>query len=366
MTTLTTRLYNGLMTALQVLVYGAGCAITGILLGSALDWASPLLATVVLIVIMLLLATCVHEAGHWLGARLAGMTVLYVQVFGIEIQLHRYGCRVRGWRGFSGLSLLGHVFAVHAPHRPMRAAQLLFVAMGPLLNLLVGVVSLGVGALLWPSPNLLLAFATINMTLGLCNLIPTRSRVHSDGFQLLTWWRKPDESKPEFAHARLLALYTAGVAAGQLPAADLAQLDQQPMPMPLIALSLRLSALQAAGDWPATLRLNDEMKALLAANPAALKPCAATIALLEQEMRFCQAMAEANAGSLDTLKHHRDVEWYAPILNPRCHALRAALHGDKRLAEQHLGMAQRLAEQSQVRALASFEAVMAAHIRALM
>ncbi|GAB7532968.1 hypothetical protein PS3A_53840 [Pseudomonas sp. 3A(2025)] len=359
-------MYNWLMTALQVLVYSAGCAVTGIVLGSSFDWASPLLATVVLILIMLVLATCVHEAGHWLGARLAGMTVLYVQVFGIELQLHKYGCRVRGWRGFSFLSLLGYVFAVHTPYKPMRPAQLLFVAMGPLLNVLVGLVSLGLSAIFWPYPNLLLAFATINLTLGLCNLIPTQSRVHSDGFQLLTWWRKPDEGQPAFAHARLLALYTAGVAAEQLPAADLEQLDLQPMPMPLIALSLRLSALQTAGDWPGTLRLHEEMKALLAANPAALKPCAATIALVEQEMRFCQAMAQANADSLDTLKRNRDVEWYAPILTPRCNALRAALQGDKRLAEQHLGAAQRLAEQSQIRALAPFEAAMAAHIRALM
>lgn len=366
MTTRPTRMYNGLMRALQALLYGAGSAVTGIVLGTSFDWASPLLATVVLMLIMLVLATCVHEAGHWLGARLAGMTVLHVQIFGIDIQLHRYGCRVRGWRGFSGLSLLGYVFAVHTPHKPMRPAQLLFVAMGPLLNLMVGLVSLGLGALFWPYPNLLLAFATMNVTLGLCNLIPTRSRVHSDGFQLLTWWRRPDEGKPDFAHARLLALYTSGVEAEHLPADDLAQLDQQPMPMPLIALSLRLAALQIAGDWPATLRLHDEMKALLAANPAALKPCAATIALLENEMRFCQAMAHANADSLDTLKRNRDVEWYAPMLTPRCNALRAALLGDKRLAERHLGEAQRLALQSQVRAIAPFEAAMAAHIRALL
>jgi hypothetical protein len=357
-------LFNFLMRALQVALSFAGFFVAGFTLGMSFDLSAQPFSTILGVIVLGFLATALHEAGHWLGARLGGMTVLQARVFAIDIQAMRHGVRARWVRGGKGQSWLGFVFAANPPNQPVRRAKLLFIAMGPLINLMIGGVCLACAAIAWPHGGVVLAFAAVNLAIGLANLVPTNKGMPSDGAQLLSWWRRPDEHSPDFAYSRLLALYVSGVDAAQLPATDMQTLARQPMPMPLVALSFRLAALQVVGDWDATLRLDDELKDLLDANPKALGPCAASIAIVRRELDFCRAMVHGDAGILNAPLLNRDIDWYSPTLAPRCHALQAALSGDGVAMEHYLAEAMIFAQNSQVRSFAPFEAALAPQIRA--
>nr|WP_271196346.1 hypothetical protein [Pseudomonas turukhanskensis] len=298
------------------------------------------------------------------------MTVLYVRVFALELQLLQNGSRLRWSRRPKGQGIGGYVIAVHTPNQPWRGAQLRLVAMGPLTNLLVAAVCAVLAMPFYPTATsltvFLLAFAAINLGMGLANLVPTARHYHSDGAQLLTWWRKPDEAGPEYAYPRLLALSTAGVAAAELPAADLQRLDRLPMPSPLISLFYRLYACQAAGDWAGAVALGAHMETLIAASLTTKATFASSIAIMRAELAFCRAMHTRDASGLAAPVHNPDIDWYVPTLAPRCRALSAALAGEPDTLERELEVAAQFASNSRDQSLYPLHVATAGHIRALL
>lgn len=360
MQTTLARLFNGSMIALQTVLGIAGFALTTILL--RVDGYGAVSA-IALTVLFGFFATLVHEGGHWLGARLGGMTVIQAGAYGVEIQPQLRGARLRYTRRRKGQPFSGYVMAVDNPNQPWRRARMLMIAGGPLMNLLVAALTVAVALTAKVHMGLLLAFAAINLTLGLANLVPTFRKMHSDGGQLLAWWRRPDESSPDFAYTRLLALSVSGVNAADLPQADLDILARQPMPLPLVALSYRLTALQSQGDWANAVALEVPFKQMLAAHP--MINLAGTIALMRRELEFCRAMLEGTPTALILPVQNPDVHWYSPALTHRCRALQAALAGDRNTLESELEKAEKLAQNSPVKSAVALQGALSAHIRAV-
>jgi len=363
MQTTLARLFNGSMIALQTILGIAGFALTTLLVG--VDGYGPFSA-IPLTLLYGFFATLVHEGGHWLGARLGGMTVIQAGAYGVEIQPQRRGARLRYGRRRKGQPFSGYVMAVDSARQPWRRARLLMIAGGPLMNLLVAVLTVAIALTARVHMGLLLAFAAINLTLGLANLVPTFRRMHSDGGQLLAWWRRPDESSPDFAYTRLLALTVDGVGAADLPPADLDILARQPMPLPLVALSYRLTALQSQGDWANAVALEAPFKQLIAAHPDARTTVAGPVALIRRELEFSRAMLEGTLTALIVPVQNPDVDWYSPALTHRCRALEAAFSGDRSTLESELAIAEKLAHNSPVKSAVALQAALSAHIRAVL
>jgi hypothetical protein len=137
------------------------------------------------VVLSLVLAIAVHEVGHVVGARLAGLRPYLVQIG--PVAFTRHGGRWRlGWgrcpRHLGGM-VLCHIWGAG------RAQLAVFLACGPLANLATGVVAIGLAVL--PSVALVQSwsgqFAVVSFALGAVNLLPLRERpLDTDGLAL---WR---------------------------------------------------------------------------------------------------------------------------------------------------------------------------------
>lgn len=315
---------------------------------------------------LVLVALVVHEGGHYLGARLNSMPVLLMRVAAVEVQVLRRGWQVRWSPQLKGRRLGGFVMAASNPQRPLRRQMLWMVVMGPLLNLLVGLGCLGFG---WFTQGLVsavaLAFAVINLSMTLANLLPTLRGHASDGVILIAWWLHRDDQRDELAQARLLALTVAGVASEQLPTADIALLAQGPMPQPLMAIDYRLSALLNRGDWQGAVQLEQELETLLQMHAQSLTGTGTLITLLRIELGFVRAYLQQDASCLWGDWMNRDLEWFAPWLRPRCEALRAFLQGDLQQGEAYLHQALKAADNSAVRSQYPSEVILAQYLRAL-
>ncbi|WP_295470522.1 M50 family metallopeptidase [uncultured Pseudomonas sp.] len=354
---------NRLMVLIQVALFIGACAWAGVLMGMGGIFRHGPFVSVLLVTVLIMLATLIHEAGHWLGARLAGMPVLQVQVFHLAIQPQRRGLRVRLKGVPRSLGLSGYVFAAQRPDQPVRESLLLFVVMGPLANLIAAALCLILAVLGGSLIGVLPGFALINLGMGLANLVPTWGRSQSDGFKLLTWWRRPDQNAADLAYTRLLAHYVAGVPAERLAVEDIQALAEQPMPMPLIALSYQIYARQALEDWPGIQQLDSALQAMLDAHSKQLLPVATSIAIMQRDLAYSRAYYTQDASALDAYGRNRDVDWFAPSLAPRCDALRAALQGDVPSMERHLAKALQLARNHVAGGYAALEEQLATQIR---
>lgn len=315
---------------------------------------------------LVLVALAVHEGGHYLGARFNAMPVLLMRVAALEIQVRRRGWQVRWSPQLKSRRLGGFVMAAANPRRPLRRQMLWMVAMGPVFNLLVGLTCLGVAGL---GQGLVaavaLAFAVINLSMALANLLPTLSVHASDGALLIAWWRHRDDQADALAPMRLLALTAAGVPSEQLPAADIALLAQGPMPQPLLAFDYRLGALLNQGDWQAALQLEPELEAVLQSHRQSLTGMSTLITLLRIELGFLRACQQQDASCLWNDGMDRDIDWFAPWLRPRCEALRAFLRGDRQQGEVHLQRALQASDNCVLRSQQPSEALLAQYLRAL-
>ena len=66
------------------------------------------------------LAICIHEGGHYLGAKWARMTVLFVRLMAIEITPLKRGWRLRWAPAPKGCSFAGYVMMAANPRHPFR------------------------------------------------------------------------------------------------------------------------------------------------------------------------------------------------------------------------------------------------------
>ncbi|WP_052251494.1 M50 family metallopeptidase [Pseudomonas putida] len=357
-----------LLVLLQLVIGIAGFLLSALILGERINVGLQPFSAMFMAFILGVVSLCVHEGGHYLGAKWTGMTVLSMRVLAWEIQPLQRGWKARWSRRAKGQPLAGYVIAVHPPRQPLRRAMLVFTLMGPLLNLLVAGLCLALFALLGGEfAALVLALGVSNLATGLANLVPTVApgRV-SDGAGFLAWLCKPDERGQALANPRLMALGVAGTQAEDLPSADLEALSAQSMPAPLSALGYRLCTRQNKADWAGAVALGDELEAMLATHPLVLKPYMVLLSILRAELAFSRAMLERDARELSDYLFNEEIDWYAPSFRPRCLALRAAVAGDASQVTLCMEQAVHLARNSQDRSLGPREERLAGYIQALL
>ncbi|MNJ18666.1 Peptidase family M50 [compost metagenome] len=357
-----------LLVLLQLAIGAVGFFLPALILGESIDIGLQPFSAMFMAFLLGVVSLCVHEGGHYLGAKWCGMTVLSVRVLAMEIQPLRRGWKVRWSRRAKGQPLGGYVMAAHPPHQPLRRTMLVFTVMGPLLNLLLAGLCLVLYPLLGGAfAALVLALGVCNLSTGLANLVPTvgAGRV-SDGAGFLAWLHKPDEQGQALAHVRLIALSVAGTQAEDLPGADLDYLGAEPLPASLSALGYRVYARQNRADWAGAVALGDELDALLASHPLALKHCMLLLAIVRAELTFSRAMLKGDAGELQGYLFNDETDWYSPSFRPRCLALRAAFAGDATQMMHCVGQAVRLAHNSQDRSQGSREERLTGYIQVLL
>ncbi|AXK56900.1 MULTISPECIES: site-2 protease family protein [Pseudomonas] len=357
---------NALLTFLQRVVLLSGWFIAALILGFTIKSGLQPFLAMFLASLLGVVALVVHEGGHYLGARGCAMPVLQVRVAAVEIQVQRRGWRLRWAPQLKRNRLGGYVIAVSNLQRPLRRQWMVVVLCGPLLNLLLGAAALGLG-LSWSGvPGAMaLAFAAINLAMGLGNLMPAWRVSPSDGMLLLGWFMHRDDQRPELAQARLLAQTVAGVPSAELPQEDLQRLAEGAMPGPLLAFGCRLNALQDQGDWPAAVQMEQALEQLLVARATELNGMSGLIELLRSELAFCRAFVQRDVAPLNSPPMSAEVDWNAPWLRPRCLALQAFLEGDRQQGEHHLQQALQAANNSVVLAQGKSEALLAEYLRAL-
>lgn len=315
------------------------------------------------------LSVTIHEMGHYVAARVAGMTVLMGNVMGVEFQVARRGWRLRV-ASLRGRGLSGYVLAIPAWGQPMRKAFLAMMAGGPVANLIVACGFL-IAALCGAHASttcLLLATAVHNAGMGVGSLLPrpASSGHTSDGQKLLTWWRRPDESAPGFAHIRLLARSLAGQMAQSLPDDDVSVLEQQPDPMPLVALWYRMKADQNRGLWTTAAAHGTKLDALeQALTPAMMSAIKELRVTMRMELAFSRAVETRDPTILAEPLRIRRAYGSSPWLLPRCRALDASLRGDARECARQLAIAARRADNALDRSTPSSEAALRGYIQAM-
>jgi hypothetical protein len=314
--------------------------------------------------VLLWVGVVIHEAGHYFGARFAGMTVLHVRVAAWEFHPRRGRWLIR-WAPQREKKYGGWVYAVHDHRRPMRPQMLQFIVAGPLINFVVGALSLSV-CWFWVEYQTVVgvagAFAVTNIVMGVVNLLPRKGRIQTDGWKLLHWWRHSNDMAPELTHARLVSLSVFGTTADALPEDDIKYLAGRPMPIPLAAAWYRLKAAQNRGDWEEALSQGEKFEKDLSSLSQVPRSLHTLIALVRTEVAFSQVMA---TGELSTLRDEllpSDASRLTPSLWPRCLALRASLSGNQEESARLLAVSMEKAKQSPDLALAKSETILAAYV----
>ncbi|MDO5504938.1 MAG: M50 family metallopeptidase [Pseudoxanthomonas suwonensis] len=215
---------------LQFLLGGlAGFGIAKLALGalpSLPELGHPLLAFGVAVAGLVLgtwLQTLLHELGHALAGRMAGMRLLALGVGpwraqrGIDGRWQRH--RSRGMQGVGGFAAMTPPPGV----RPSRCRESVFVLGGITMNLLVGGLAFALAASgwlpTWAAPPMAL-FGVVGLLMAAINLLPFRTLGwHSDGKVLLDLWRGHPEALAQHNVRQLVALTLAGVRPRDWPAA---------------------------------------------------------------------------------------------------------------------------------------------------
>ena len=341
--------------ALQTLVLWLG--ITGAMIGCGVfvhRWLeAPSFLGFLLLLPLWFLAVAIHEGGHLLGARSGGMTVMSVQVGNLEFKALRKRWRMRLVRRRPGLA--GLVLAFPDPARAMRGPWVRMILGGPLANALAAGVFTIASVALWRFPSvtwLLGAFAILNLALALANLLPTQGAATSDGLALLRWLRCRDEQAPELVFPRLNGMAVKGVTADRLPVDQIAALESQPMPMPLIHTWFVVKRHQNLREWTHAAALQDTLEQRVAEVPEPMRQSMkALVAILRCEIRFSREMAGLPSDAPIDHDLDAEVDWHVPSLRPRCRALMAARAGDSERARQLLDESGEWARSSLDRAL---------------
>ncbi|MHC8291800.1 M50 family metallopeptidase [Pseudomonas sp. LB3P58] len=355
-----------LLSAVQMLISMCGVLAATTLLAIGIDSdLAPFLA-LLMASVLTILSICVHEGGHYLGAKWSHMTVLAMRIAAVELLPLRRGWRMRWSPRLKRLNVGGYVMAASDPYRSMRRQTIMFTAMGPVLNLFVGVLCIAAGLLSQESIRMFaLAFGASNIAMGISNLIPTYLGGISDGAGLIAWCFLKDERTPLLANARLLSLSVAGVPSEELPAGDIAQLSSEPMPAPLLAVWYRLNALQSRGDWHGAVQEGETLHALLETPSQSPDSMALLIAILQVELGFSRAMLRREAGEMRDDLLSDEVDWCCPVLRPRCLALHEILKGNHSAAEQYLDRSLSIARNARDLSLGKSELKLAAYVREL-
>jgi hypothetical protein len=356
---------NGLMQLFTLVLNFAG----GVALGFGCTAAVPdpiwVLAAFVLVFVLIEFSVAIHECGHLLLGRFAGMTVVLMQVGWVQLQAQRTGWRWRWTK--SRLKAAGYVIAYPDPQAPIRRQRLLLAAGGPLANLVAGCVAGAIGhALGWQRASLpLYGFATFNVLYGISNLLPKEGGLASDGLNIVRWLIGVPEDDPRVGFQRIEGMSLAGVTADRIPRRELDSLARSPMPMPWFHLWYSLKGHQNRGEWNEAVALEGKLAGLMAATAREMgKAIEDLVAIIRCELDFSQAMIDGSAVLPIDRALRPNNDWFSPGLRPRCRALQAALAGDGAGMRANLDASEGWARRSIDRALETSEATIRTAIRA--
>lgn len=327
-----------------------------------LSWAEQeyhvsLLIAVPLYALLLVIGVVVHEAGHYLAARLQGMHVLQVMLLGIELHLTRRGVRIRRQQ-FRRRRMHGYVLAYPRSDRPIRRQVILMVLGGPLANLILAALLAGVVSVSGLPAHQEWLVAAMLLNVGMCfsNLLSTNAEWKSDGAVLKEWWRRPADH-PLIPFDRLTILSLEGTTSDGLPEQDLAALEQGTTIEQLVALWYRLKADQERGDWQMAAHRRNQLVALKEhVDPALLARLSDLTAVMEAELDFSKAMNDQDADAFEATQKATAPVWVSPWQRPRALALVAALRCDETRRDTCLKTSERHARDAIDAAVAPSEA----------
>ena len=129
------------------------------------------------IIVGLPLCILLHEAGHFLAGRLQGMQMLNMSVGPFVIERHEGKLHfhiVRSALGYMGRAMMGFPKQL-AKEAAMRDKLVRYIYGGPLINVVVGLLMIGIAFGMWHHPFFIL-FGLMNVLLGTTNLQPAMSK----------------------------------------------------------------------------------------------------------------------------------------------------------------------------------------------
>jgi hypothetical protein len=327
---------------LQGLLGGLGGAAAMLVLGAARvhdasAWPFLLFFPLLLAVVVL------HEAGHLVGAACAGARILGASVGPLHVERRRRGVRIRWRSGRRGTA--GAAIAIPDFSRPVRRQMLLYVAAGPLANLLAAAILV---PLAWPVPQQAqtlaqaagLAFGVLNAAIGIANLVPRRRFTASDGWLLVHWWRQDAEVEAARRVLQAVDQSLRGMPASDVPPDQLAWFESRgEIGMRFFGRYIALRAAQQRGDDEAfacvLARCEQELARVDAATYAQLRP---TWACFQIEQAFERARRGQPGPSLVDAALLRAVQ---PYLRHRLAAAEAKARGDVAACLREIGKAER-------------------------
>lgn len=346
---------------MAVIAWIACVAITAIcFVGMFEEWTPRYsLVGIILLPIASFAAALIHEFGHLKGAEWGQMIPVRMLVGNIDFKKVARGWKVRWHR--SPLNLAGLVIAYATPDRSLRESSIKMTAGGPLANIAAAVFFFCIARYIEVGTLRLgfIGFAILNTAMGAINLLPTRKLFPSDGLQLLYWLRGFPEDDPSTTYTRLMGRSVCGTTAESLPDDEISALDSQPLPMPLVAIWLRLKASQNRGDWFQASGFENSLNQLLAQHePAVVRQMDDNVVIMRAEIAFSKAMAAHEPSHVADIQLNSNARWFAPHLMPRLQAVAAKLAGDGDKAECYLRESEQQAEQSIDLALRASEALL--------
>lgn len=117
-----------LLSAVQMLISMCGVLAATTLLAICIDSDIAPFWALLMASVLTILSICVHEGGHYLGAKWSHMTVLAVRIAAVEILPLRRGWRMRWSPRVKRLNVGGYVMAASDPYRSMRRQTIMFTA----------------------------------------------------------------------------------------------------------------------------------------------------------------------------------------------------------------------------------------------
>lgn len=360
---------NRLLTGVQgvLLLIGVSAMAVGAIALVHGVWA-PGMVELPVIVLSLPLATmatvALHECGHALAARAAGMIVYLIHLGPLQLHARRRGWRMR-WRRARPGQPMGFVLPVPDPALPLCRQYRLTIAGGPAANLLVAAIAWLAARGAGVDSNLgafCVGVGVFNLAVALINLLPVQGRSGAtDGLQWVNVAQWRDADAPAYVLAELNGWTCKGVTADKLPPSRLDVLARSDLA--LCHSWFALKAAQQRGQWREAADLQPQMEQRLAEAGPAAAHWDTLVMLLRCEFAFSRAMAGSAEVELLDAGLTADADWIAPALRPRCQALMAVRRGDAAAAQAWLRLAEAAADDQVDRALRTTEAVLRDAIR---
>ena len=352
----------------EVVVFGGVVAACFLLFDAAEAWGYPSLAGLLVGLPVAYAVVALHELGHLLAARFAGMAVMRAHVGSVELKARRQGWSMR-WKAPT-LRVDGMVMAFPDPDQPIGPQMMAFAAGGPCANIAAALLAAGVAAIPAVEPGtacVLSALAIYSAVTAVANLLPTSAPMPSDGLLLLRLRRGIDENDLGLLFIRVNGEAVKGVTADRVPDAVRQRFREGPTEMRLFDAWIELHACVHRGDMAGIAAISPRLDALLAEIPEGpqRQSWAAFEALVRSEIRFAAALAGDEA-PMPPEDIGKETDWQRPTLRPRLRALAAARAGDRRALERALDEAERLAEDSPDAAGRVFERRLRDEVRALL